>query len=62
MEREKVNETVPGRKTKYPIPDIIGDGLIMVYRKHVQKAQHASMEEGEEDELIELQDDGGLDV
>ncbi|KAF7421190.1 hypothetical protein PC9H_011710 [Pleurotus ostreatus] len=61
MEREKVNEKVPGRKTKYRIPNVVGEGLAIVYRRHVQGSQ-AGIDNGDEEELIELQDDGGIDV
>lgn len=61
MEKEWVNEYVPGHKTKHKIPDVMGQGLATINRKMDQQNGLVN-EEVLEEELIELQDDGGLDV
>lgn len=59
MRKEKVNEVVRGRKTKYMVPDVMGEGLATVFKK---RGLSNLAEDGEDEELIELQDDGGLDL
>jgi hypothetical protein len=58
MAKEKANETVSGRKSKYSIPDVTGKGIIGIMMKEdVNEARE--WEDLLEDAEVE---DGDLDV
>ena len=59
MAKEKANEIVSGRKSKYCIPDVMGKGIIGVIMK--EDINDVSEWEDLEDDA-EVEDGGDLDV
>lgn len=63
MAKEKANEIIPGRKSKYCIPDVMGKGIIGIMMK--EDSINIALEWEPEDDLqddAEVEDTGDLDV
>jgi hypothetical protein len=58
----KTNELVLGRDTKYGIPDVAGKGMISVLMDKGVQLEEDEMAARMDEDDVELEDDGSLDV
>lgn len=59
MEKERVNDFVPGRKGKHVVADVLGKGFAIIIGK---RTPEANKEPATVEDDPELQDDRGIDL